>query len=68
MRELVQQQGGRAWVFAAARAAERHIEFVEWQSAEDASIIELEKIAAALKQLDAAFPSEESDTWMEASL
>jgi hypothetical protein len=65
---MVQQQGGRAWVFAAARATEKHIEFVEWQSVEDASIIESETIAAALRDLNAAFPSEESDTWMEARL
>jgi hypothetical protein len=65
---MVQQHGGRAWVFVAPHATGKHIEFVEWQSAEDAPIIERETIAAALRDLNAAFPSEESDTWMEASL
>lgn len=61
-------QGGRAWIFGAIRAREHFTEFVEWQSAEPAPIIEQATIAAALRRLDAAFPSEESDTWTEASL
>jgi hypothetical protein len=64
----VHELGGRAWHFVSTRSAEHFTEFVEWQSAGEAPIIERETIAAAIRQLHTAFPSEESDTWTEAGL
>ena len=68
MRDGVHQLGGRAWIFAATQSRQRFTEFVEWQSAGEPPIIERDTIAAALRRLDTAFPSEEADTWTEASL
>jgi hypothetical protein len=58
--------GARAWIFTATSTAGLFIEFIEWQSAPGDAIIERDSVSAALRQLDAAFPLEESETWKEA--
>jgi hypothetical protein len=52
-----------------ATASDEHFtEFVEWQSDHEPAIIERDTVAAAINRMNAAFPSEESATWTEASL
>jgi hypothetical protein len=64
----VTHHGGRAWFFVSQQASDRFTEFVEWQSANEPPIIERANIATAMDRLNAELPSEESETWTEASL
>ena len=60
--------GARAWVFEAERGGDHLIEFVEWQGVEGTSIVEQVDLSLALDDLNAAFPTEDSDTWLEAKI
>ncbi len=68
LRHLVEHAGARAWIFHAAGDHNFFTEFIEWQSSEDDPIIDRSAIAAALHELNAAFPFEDSNTWKEARL
>jgi hypothetical protein len=66
--DAVSANDGRAWIFVHHAASEFFIEFVEWQSSGNEAIIDRAVVRAALRDLDAAFPSEDSETWKEATL
>jgi hypothetical protein len=65
VRAAVLHAGGRAWIFRSARTDDHFTEFVEWQAAASGVMIDRAQVATAIESLNAAFPSEESDTWME---
>jgi hypothetical protein len=60
--------GARAWIFEAERSGDRFIEFIEWQSIEGDDIAAQRGMASALDALNSAFPTEDSDTWLEAKI
>jgi hypothetical protein len=60
--------GARAWVFEAERSGDRFIEFIEWQAREGDDIAADPNVGPALDALNAVFPVEDSDTWLEAKI
>lgn len=65
VRDAVLRAGGRAWIFRAARSDDHFTEFVEWQAEAADIFIARADVGTAIESLNAAFPSEESDTWTE---
>jgi SH3-like domain-containing protein len=65
VQRVVAQEGGRAWIFRSATDEDRYTEFVEWESDghNDTPVGQ-----TAINALETEFPSDESDTWMEARL
>ena len=61
------QLNARAWLFTHPTFYDRYTEFVEWPVGDGAPIVEREPLASALRGVNDAFPSEESDTWQQAS-
>ena len=68
LRAAATAAGARAWIFGAAHVDDYFVEFIEWQSPANQLIIDRAEIADALNALNAAFPFEESATWMESKL
>jgi hypothetical protein len=68
VRAAAETAAARAWIFEAERSGDRFIEFVEWQGVEGRSIMEHAAVAAALDNLNASFPTEDSNTWLEAKI
>jgi len=68
VRTCAEAAGARAWMFTSERAGDRFIEFIEWQSEPLQTVPARPEVMAARAELDAAFRSEESDTWIEAKI
>lgn len=68
LRQQVVHAGGRAWLFRASSAGHRFTEFVEWESDDAYSFTGRAEIAGALEALGIAFPSRDSETWIEAKI
>ena len=68
LRRTVAHADGRAWVFGSERVGDLFIEFIEWQSDAEHPLIDQPEVADALASLNAAFPFEASDTWIEAKI
>lgn len=67
LRQAAAQRDARAWLFR-AQAGDHFVEFVEWQSDRAHSVFDQAAVSASFAALNAAFPFEESDTWLEARI
>lgn len=68
MRGAAGNAGARAWVFAADDTGDRFVEFIEWQADAQHNVLGLPDVAGAIEELNAAFPAQDSETWVEAKI
>lgn len=68
LRQAAAQLDARAWLFRAQPGSDYFVEFIEWQSDRAHSVFDQADVSAAFAALNAAFPFEESDTWLEARI
>jgi hypothetical protein len=57
--------GARAWMFRRVDHQDQFIEFLEWQDGGSTSLLDVQAVAAARHDLDAAFGSGHADEWEE---
>ena len=58
----------RAWVFEAEHSGDRFIEFIEWRQNDEVSVLDDTDVIAALADLNDAFHTEDSETWLETKI
>lgn len=67
VRAAVEERGGHAWLFQAARGESLFMEFIEWKEAPgEESLPERQEVGGARRALDVAFGPGQEEEWREA--
>ena len=66
VRDAAEEAGANAWNFVSISDPAQYTEFIEWKPSAISSIVAQPPLAAVWKELNAAFPYQDSDTWKSA--